>query len=316
MQSFKGLLKLAYQQRAQGNSAQAIRSVEQALAQEPDHSDAHSLLAMCLYDEYVDRQQFHYLQRCMQAARTAIASNPANAEAHYIMGMAALSQGRMARDVAKTHFEQAMNLQPENPEFVTAMADWLASQNKNKQAMELYEKALSYQPGNLTTLVALARYYFGKGKTAKAKEFSRHALEEAPSAVQAHIMMGQIAYREGDIELAKEHAGFSLAHNPGDYHTLFLLCAITTHKNFLMRNIFRLMMWVSESDSRYAIFAPIVFFICFMVAMLPEQMGFIKREYIYVLVLIGAMYVVFKPFFYLRKLKKKFLSNATLSDDF
>ena len=309
-------LKLAHQQRMQGNSAQAIKTIELALAQEPDNSEAHSLLAMCLYDEYVDRRQFSYLQRSLTSARTAIAANPDNAEAHYILGMAALAQGSMAQGVARKHLEQALIIHPENPVFISALADYYASQNKNKQAMELYEKALSDNPGSLTTLNALARYYFDKGKIAKAKEFTIRALEEAPSSVQTHLMMGNIAYREGDVELAKEHAGFALANNPGDYQTLFLLCAVTTHKSFLMRNIFRLMRWTSASDSRYAIFVPIVLVVCSLIAALPKQIGIISREHIYALVLIFALYIIFKPFFYMRKLKKKFLQDATLRDDF
>jgi tetratricopeptide (TPR) repeat protein len=245
--------------------------------------------------------------------KTAIALNPENAHAHYLLGTINLSQGGLVTSAAKEYFETALKLDPQTPLYINALADWYARDRQFKKANELYEKSIALEPDNISTLISLGSYYLDdKRDLKKARNYATDALKLAPNVLAAQTLMGKIEYLQGNYPAAREHISLVLSQTPNDLKALYLLCAIDTHGNFLMRNIFKMMVWLSSEPTRFYSLIPIVFMVCLPIAALPEN---IKTPALW-LVLLSVVYLIFKPYFFMQKVKRKYLRETTLRKDF
>jgi tetratricopeptide (TPR) repeat protein len=87
---------------------------------------------------------------------------------------------------AKRYWEQALALQPDNPQVRQALAEWYLdraeidySWEHYEKAIQNYQKALEFQPDHATTLAYLAECYFELGNQAQGNEYLHLALAHA-----------------------------------------------------------------------------------------------------------------------------------------
>ncbi|RMH17894.1 MAG: tetratricopeptide repeat protein [Acidobacteria bacterium] len=117
------------------------------------------------------------------------------ATTHLYRGGLALRLGR--RDVARRHFERAVELDPRDPEAHRALAFLLAESGDAAGALEHFRRAIALDPGN-----ALLRYNAGtllmqRGDLAAAVEQLRAAVREAPSFAEAWLNLASSLARSG-----------------------------------------------------------------------------------------------------------------------
>ncbi len=98
------LLHLAYQRLQSGHVEGAINSLRQLLSDDPEHAEAHALLALCLL----------MMRRAFAAEREAglaLAADPQLEFAHYVAARVAMARRRFK--LAEKHLDQVLELNPQ-----------------------------------------------------------------------------------------------------------------------------------------------------------------------------------------------------------
>lgn len=100
------LLHLAYQRLQSGHAEGAINSLRQLLSDDPEHAEAHALLALCLL----------LMRRAYAAEREAglaLAADPQLEFAHYVAARVAMARRRFK--LAEKHLDQVLEMNPRKP---------------------------------------------------------------------------------------------------------------------------------------------------------------------------------------------------------
>ncbi|PAW67663.1 MAG: hypothetical protein B9S34_04710 [Opitutia bacterium Tous-C1TDCM] len=173
----------------------------------------------------------------LAAVETALAPLTAaatpSAPAAYYLGLVRQKQGRLPE--ALKLLEQAVTLDPTQPDYHVAVGTAVAEQMRGANFMQLallsgkmrkaYAKAVELDPKHIGGLIGLARYYsnapeIAGGSSEKAREFAQriHALvpligeqELGQIAERAEDFAGALRHYEAACALKPEHAGTQAA---------------------------------------------------------------------------------------------------------
>ncbi len=116
-------------------------------------------------------------------------THPDYAEAQLLLGLGFGMLRQPARAVPA--FEQAVRLDPDNPEYLYGLADAYEKTRRDPDAIiRLYERALQVQPALAKTRVNYGRFLEGLGRLDDAVEQYRQAAAEEPWLAQAHYNLG------------------------------------------------------------------------------------------------------------------------------
>jgi len=91
---------------------------------------------------------------------------------------------------ARSHYEQALRLDPKYAEAMNNLATALYSEKKYGAAEKLYRKALKLSPRDATIYGNLGTLYFVQGKTSKGAEAYRMAFSLDPNVFERSAQMG------------------------------------------------------------------------------------------------------------------------------
>jgi tetratricopeptide (TPR) repeat protein len=136
----------------------------------------------------------------LEAFDAAIAIEPAFGPAHFNRGWVSEDVGEL--DKARSSFETAARLNPQDPAPPARLAGLAARASDWKGARALAERALAGQPGQPTAVLALAAAEIAEGAVEAARArllplVAESALSPVDKA-QAHGALGDIADRQGD----------------------------------------------------------------------------------------------------------------------
>lgn len=164
--------------------------------------------------------------------RSAVAGDPENAEARFLLGKAALAVGnaataekelRRAREMgwdaqatrvpmarallalgrpreALTELSQA---DPVTATVVALRGEAFQRLGNDEQALASYRRALEMDDGNQVALLGSARYALVKGDRASARESLQRALSLYPDSPEVRLIWGRFLYGTGDIVAAE-----------------------------------------------------------------------------------------------------------------
>ena len=164
-----------------------------------------------------------------EARRAGRSANPDSMD-HYFLGLAALNKGRTADllDKARSHFEQALDLDPDNVDAlvgrawvdVSSVASWLSEDRHGplRSAEADLGKALKLRPDNANARVALgvARMYSNRADQGIAE--CERALAIDRNIAAAHGWIGLGKYFAGCNEETEAHILEALRISPRDTH--------------------------------------------------------------------------------------------------
>lgn len=172
------------------------------------------------------------LAEAASAAQTLVATQPADAEAHALLGSVRLAQGE-ADDAVKA-CEKAVELAPTNGEYQRLLGEAyaLAAQKAGmfskislgKKVIAAYEKAVALEPGNVAARQSLASFYqmapamMGGGLDkayAQAAEIKKHDASRG-RITYAILFIGEKKYSEARAEIDEV-----LRAEPENYAALF-----------------------------------------------------------------------------------------------
>lgn len=161
--------------------------------------------------------------RAGELLETAVAANPSDAEAHYLLGRWALVKRRFARAVEAA--TRAAKLSAGNP--AAQMQEWtivgLANDRMNKQVESdsAFRKALAFNR-LLPRFDPAAAYEYLKVLERDHREKDAHEvmsviLEKTPEYGPAHLSRAKELTAENNLEEAVKEAEFALAHLDGGH---------------------------------------------------------------------------------------------------
>ncbi|HWW03274.1 MAG TPA: tetratricopeptide repeat protein [Candidatus Acidoferrum sp.] len=148
------------------------------------------------------RQEIGYWKDSETLFRRALAVTKYNFVAHYDLGIALISQGRL--DEAMTELQEAHRLRPKAANACNAMGEILARQGRLEEAMDQFHEAIDLQPDS-----ALARNNLGiqlsrKGALDQAIAEFQEAIKTRPDYAKAYGNLGMALQAQGHLDQAIE----------------------------------------------------------------------------------------------------------------
>ena len=187
-----------YGDHARGDSARAaVTQATTDAAARPETAMAQAWMALGSDQPDQARRQLEVLA----------AQRPTDAEAHYLLGVAALRTGQ--REQAVEQLRAAVQLDPAHVGALGALADYKALRGELAAALDGYRDILqNHSPSHLETLVAQARLHIvlGKRDTESVSDLQRLLQEPSANPTQralVHEALGQHALRRNDLDSAR-----------------------------------------------------------------------------------------------------------------
>jgi tetratricopeptide (TPR) repeat protein len=147
-----------------GDEAQAIVNLREALKINPHLPAAHFELGELLSNSTNDALK----AQAEPEFQAAIADNPADEQAHLMMGEAAANRGDTKAAFGED--TKAVELQPNDADALVELGKILMTMNENEKAQEIFERAVKADPTNTVARYRLSVLYRRQGKTAEADQ--------------------------------------------------------------------------------------------------------------------------------------------------
>lgn len=240
-----------------GQVVLAIERLRQILSQEPDFSEAHALLALCLVD-------MKRLAAAEVEANLAVSLGPTSELAHSAMASVCTARRHFAQ--AEEHYRRVLEMQPEVDDYHRDFGKFLSLIGRAEEAEEELKRALELEPDASDNLVALGEFRLGVGEVAEADELAEQALTIAPRHLDGLVLMGRIALRNGDVDKAREHAHWALGIDATDRGALGLIAAIKGKTNWFLGIWWRYATWVMETGNSRVVLTLLGAFIAYRLA--------------------------------------------------
>ena len=240
-----------------GQVVLAIERLRQILSQEPDFSEAHALLALCLVD-------MKRLAAAEVEANLAVSLGPISELAHSAMASVCTARRHFAQ--AEEHYRRVLEMQPEVDDYHRDFGKFLSLIGRAEEAEEELKRALELEPDAPDNLVALGEFRLGVGEVAEADELAEQALSIAPRHLDGLVLIGRIALRNGDVDKAREHAHWALGIDATERAALGLIAAIKGKTNWFLGIWWRYATWVMETGNSRVVLTLLGAFIAYRLA--------------------------------------------------
>ncbi|MFG1687056.1 tetratricopeptide repeat protein [Nonomuraea sp. NPDC049269] len=211
--------------------AEAERELRGALAQEPQHTTAHSFLALALVQQ-------GNVAEAIAEAHEAVRLAPDQWFTHYVAGQVHLRAGRP--DEALTAVHASLDLEPEYAPTWELLARVHVFKGQWPQAADAARRGLAVDPqeSDLASLLAVA--LTGLGEAEQATAAAAHAVQLDPESATAHLAYGRAALAFGDPRRAADAFREVLRLDPGFDQARDLLVLALKQRNPLYRQLSRL----------------------------------------------------------------------------
>ena len=239
---------------------QALSELKEARALDPQSSDIHTTLAQV----YLAQGS---LSLAIQEGQEALRSSPHNMAAVRVLGEAQLLAGdtKQAQQLFKalvsvlphdpllhhrlgiisraqqhpaeaiTHFEQALERDPQFMDAIEHIAAILVSEGKVRQARERVSRQISTAPKNALLYDLLGRLWAVSHNFMEAEAAFRTALSLDGTALPPYANLGELYTRQGKISQAIKEFETMLAKNPQQVSTLMILGILHEQRNDFAR---------------------------------------------------------------------------------
>ncbi|MDP9172417.1 MAG: tetratricopeptide repeat protein [Planctomycetota bacterium] len=168
------------------------------------------------------------LDVAIEFLRRAVALQPDSAQIHYNLGEALTTALEWENAIA--HYQQALALKPEYPEALINLGNALVQTGQIDPAIEAFQKAVSLRPQSPEAHSNLANAFQHKGRFEEAIACAQRALQCEPKCFEAYLNLGNALLQLNRLEQSIEafERGVALAPKSAAAHNNLgnaLLCA-------------------------------------------------------------------------------------------
>ncbi len=125
-----------------------------------------------------------------QSLRKAILLEPANVEAHLLLGETLSKQQKF--EEATKEFDAVLTEQPDNAVAYAKKGQMLAATGAKDAATDLFLRAINLDPSNAAIYLTVGSIFADLGKLEEATQHTRKAVELAPDSVEAKAQLGHL----------------------------------------------------------------------------------------------------------------------------
>jgi tetratricopeptide (TPR) repeat protein len=251
------LLRHAQDQLARGQVEASIETLATLLGADPDHADAHGLLALCL----VRRKRLHAAR--LEAERS-VALDPEGVLPH--LAAAAVASADRRFDVAESHLQAARSIDPESATVEIQLARLYLFWGRPKDAATHAAHAIALEPDDQDALALAGEVAFHRGEHAEAARYAQAALETDPEHVDSLVLLGHCELAAGNAAAAREHSLWALQLDPTDAGALELMCAIKARESFWLGLWWRFQTFLTSGSGTRTILLLLGMFLVYRVA--------------------------------------------------
>jgi len=206
------LLKEAASLSVEANIDQAIATVKQALARDPEIVEGYMLLGN--FYKKANRPQ-----DAIAAYRDALARDNEHQNALFSLALAYKDEGRL--DEAQVGFERARALDPRNGKVLWQLADLFMRKGDSARAEAVINDALERKVDEHRLLLKLGESRIEAKRFDEAEVALKAALEKKPGLALARFDLGLVYEGKGQVDKAIESYQAELSTNPKAYRAAF-----------------------------------------------------------------------------------------------
>jgi tetratricopeptide (TPR) repeat protein len=213
------LLRLARTQAERGDARGATESLQRALELAPNSEDTLAAYAQLMLG-------LRSYMKALQVLDPLTRLCPQDASYHYLLGVALLQAGDMARAIDA--LERSERLDEARPLTLVALAIALNEQKRYEEAKPLAARALEIEPENIEALAVLAAAEEGQGDLAGAEAHIDRVISQSPAHHTANLVKGMIHMKRARYAEARTALEKAVAANPtakAAHYQLSLACA-------------------------------------------------------------------------------------------
>jgi tetratricopeptide (TPR) repeat protein len=186
--------RIAAIQFAQDKKADATKTVDEALAKQPNNSMLLLAKARLLL---ADRN----LNEAIVKAKAAVTADPRSIGAHYMLGSLEASRG--GAEEAMASFREVLKLNPRAVAAQLQLSQLELARGSSESSLTLAQDAVSNQPNNPLARLMLVRSLTARGDLPRAETEVKALLAKYPNAAAVHAQAGMIALQRQDLAVAR-----------------------------------------------------------------------------------------------------------------
>jgi len=203
--SVRALLQLARLLSSNGDTAGAVRALEQARKMAPNSEE---VLSTCAQSWLTAKDPV----RGLVPLEALVRMYPAVADYRYLRGVATLQTGDAVG--ALEELREADRLEPRRAPTLAAMGVAQNQLQRFPEAAASLREALALEPENVEAGAALARSEEGQGRLDEAEATARRVLARAPDHGAANLVLGSVLMKRGAYSQACEALERAVAAEP------------------------------------------------------------------------------------------------------
>jgi cytochrome c-type biogenesis protein CcmH/NrfG len=203
-----------------GNLSGAKREAERILGEEPENTEALSILARI----HLRKEQ---PEEALAIAQQMLMIDGNDPYSLILYGRAYAQMGNTL--VALDACTKAVEISPENPDTHFMLALYHEALGQNKKAEEKFRQALTLDPDNAEFLASYADFAYKTGRP-MGEALQRAAMLD-PENQQVQLLLGEVALDKSDYEEAADRALFILHQNRDEKQAISLLARARANKN-------------------------------------------------------------------------------------
>lgn len=190
----------------------AIDRFDEALALDPDFGLAAAGLCRAAWERYERTRQPEHAELAFDECERTRTRSLQLAETRIALGSLQLGTGKPAQ--ARTSFEKALELEPNNAEAHAGLARTLLAEEKLEAAARRAQRAIDLDPAfwRYRVLLAQVRYYMGELEA--ANEAVGQAMRLGPENPEPWNLQGAIFFAQGNFRLAGNAFEESISRSP------------------------------------------------------------------------------------------------------
>jgi len=262
--------------------ADAEKELAKALAEAPEHGEAHALMGFV-------RWRQNRLREAKESLRQAIALDPDEPLPHRLLGLLHCGEENLIE--AKRCAEKLLELAPQDPESFLLRAYAYVVEDNAQEALRTADAGLALDPEHEDLLNLKSRVLNQLGRRKEATAVAEQSLSRAPDSADAHAAKGMALLYRGRIKEAQSLFRESLRLNPEDEEAKSGLVEAIKARNPIYRVLLAYFIWMAGLDGRVRTALIIaLYFVARALRAVAEQMQGTGATVIWVLL---GLYIAF-----------------------